>query len=148
MLIASCQSVNNQLGYLGLLDFQIRLGLQHLAHLQAVLLLVALRSWRPDRWSARGIQQAKLDADSVGHLAHDSAQRVHLAHEMPLGDAANGGIARHLRDEIEVKRIQRSLQAHARRSHGGFATGMTRTYHHNIIGFSELLQWKATPQAA
>jgi hypothetical protein len=83
---------------------QVGLGLEHLAHLEAILLLVALRTRRPDSRSARGIQQAELDADCVGDFAHDATQGIDFAHQVSFGDAADGGIARHLRDEIDVER--------------------------------------------
>ena len=128
---------HNQLRHFGLLDVQIGLRLQHLAHLQAVLLLVALRARRPDGRAARGVEQAKLDADRVGDFAHDAAEGVDFADEVSLGDAADGGIAGHLRDEIDVEREERGLQAHARRGHRGFAAGMTGADHNNVVGFGE-----------
>ncbi len=82
---------------------QFGLGLEHLAHLQPILLLVALGARRPHRRAARSIQQAKLDAHGVGDLAHDAAEGVHLAHQVALGNAADGGIARHLRDQVHVE---------------------------------------------
>src|SRR5271157_30261 len=137
---------HDQLRHFGLLDLEVGLRFQYLAHFQPVLLFVALRPGRPNRRAARGIQQSKLDADGVRHLAHDAAQRVHFTHQVSLGDAAHGGIARHLRNEIEVERVQRRLQAHARRGHGGFATGMPGANHHDIVSFRELQQRQTTPQ--
>ena len=72
-----------------LLDAKIRLAFQHLLHPDPVLLLVALRARRPDRRTAAGIQQPELDPDRIGHLAHHAAQRVDLAHQVTLGDAAD-----------------------------------------------------------
>src|SRR5690349_8236220 len=76
-----------------LLDLQIGLRLQHLAHFYPVRLLVALRPWRPDGWPARRVQQTKLDADRIRDLAHDSAQRIDLAHQVTFGDSADRRIA-------------------------------------------------------
>ena len=92
------------------------LRLEHLAHLHAILLLVALRARRPDGGAARGVEQAELDADGVGDLAHDSAERVDFAHQMALGDAADGGVAGHLRDEVEISvksAVRRPMRAAA-----------------------------------
>src|SRR5664280_367129 len=58
---------------LGLLDEEIRLALQDLAHLHAVECLVALRAGGPDGRAARGVEQAELNAAGVGDLAHDAA---------------------------------------------------------------------------
>ena len=125
---------------------EVRLRLEHLAHLDAVLLLVALRSGRPNCWAARSIQQAKLDAHRVSDFAHDAAECIDFADEVPFGNSANGGIARHLRDEVNVKRVERGLQAHASGSHGGLASGMTGADHDNVIGFGELRQTSVSPR--
>ena len=129
---------HNQIRHFRLLDFQIRLRFQHLAHLQAVGLLVALRARRPHRRAARGVQQAELDADRVGDFAHDAAQRVHFADQVSLGNAADGRIAGHLRDEIDVQGVERGLQAHAGRGHGGFASGVSGADHDYIELFGEV----------
>jgi hypothetical protein len=47
-------------------------------------------------------EETELDAAGVGDLAHDAAEGVDLADEMALGDAADGGIAGHLRDQVKV----------------------------------------------
>src|SRR5271170_1271496 len=112
-----------------------------MAHLHAILLLVALSAGRPDGGTARSVKQAELDADGVGDLAHDSAERVDFADEMALGDAADGGVAGHLRDEVEVEREERRAQAHARRSDGGFAAGVSRADYYYFVLFGV---WHAT----
>ena len=120
-----------------LLDLQVGLRLQHLTHLQAVGLLVTLGPRRPHRRTARSVKQTELDADRIGNFAHDPAQRVHFADQVSLGNAAHGGIAGHLGDEIDVKRVQRRLQPHARGRHGGFAPGVSRAHDNHIELFGE-----------
>ncbi len=93
---------------------------------------------RPDGRAARSIQQAELDADRVGDFAHDAAEGVDFADQMSLGDAADGGIAGHLRDQVDVQRVERGLQAHAGRGHGGFASGMSGADHDYVELFGEL----------
>src|SRR6478609_7418209 len=88
--------LHNQLSHFSLLDEQIRLAFQDFPHFQAVLLLVALGARRPHGRTARGIEQAELDPDGVRDFAHDSAQRVHFADQMALGDPAHGRVAGHL----------------------------------------------------
>ena len=127
-LLACCHAASglkNEVDDFGLLDEEIGLRLQHLAHLDAVLLLVALGAGRPDGGAAGGVEQAELDADGVGDFAHDAAEGVDFADEMALGDAADGGIAGHLRDEVEVEREEGGAQAHARGGDGGFAAGVS-----------------------
>ena len=100
-------------------------------------MLVALRARRPDRRAARSIQQAELDADRIGDLAHDAAERVDFAHQVSLGDAADGRIAGHLRDQVDVQRVERGLQAHAGGGHGGLASGMAGADDHYVELFGE-----------
>ena len=90
--------LQNQIRNFRLLDLQVRLRFQHIAHLQPVCLLIALRPRRPYRRTARRIKQTELNPDGVGHFAHDAAQCVHFAHQMTLGNSADRGITRHLRD--------------------------------------------------
>ena len=116
---------------------QAGLGLEHLAHLHAVELLVALGARAPDGGAARGVEQAELDADGVGDLAHDAAQGVDFAHQVALGHAADGRIAAHLRDQVEVHGDERGLQAHARGGHGGFAAGVAGAHHDDIVLFGK-----------
>ncbi len=101
-------------------------------------MLVALCAGRPDGRAARSIQQAELDADRVGDFAHDAAEGVDFADEVSLGDAAHSGIARHLRDQIDVERVEGGLQAHAGRSHRGFASGMAGADYDDVELFGEL----------
>ena len=57
---------------------------EHFAHFDAVELLVALGARTPDGGAARGVEQAELDADGVGDLAHDAAEGIDFAHQMAL----------------------------------------------------------------
>jgi hypothetical protein len=95
--------LHDQVSDFGLLDVEVGLAFQNLAHLQAVLLLVALRARRPYRRPTRGIQKTELDANRVGDLAHYSTQSIDFPDEMAFGNAANRGIAGHLGDEIDVQ---------------------------------------------
>ena len=128
---------DHQVDDFGLADVQAGLSLEHFAHLDAVELLVALRARTPHGRAARCVQQAKLDADRIGDLAHDAAQSVHFAHQVALGHSADGRIAAHLRDEVHVHGDERSLQAHARGGHGRLATGMAGAHHDHIVLFGE-----------
>lgn len=131
---------HNQIRHFRLLDFQIRLRVEHLAHLQPIGLLVALRARRPDRWSARRVQQAKLNSDGVSHFAHDAAQRIDFADQMSLGYATHRWVARHLRDQVDIQRVERRLEAHACGGHRGLASGMAGADNNYVELFGELHQ--------
>ena len=122
--VAGGKLLDEQLGNFRLLDLEITLALENLAHLEAVLLLVALGAGRPHGWTARGIQQTELNAHRVGDLAHDAAQGINLAHQMSFGDSAHGRVAGHLRDQVDVESEQRGAQSHARAGHRRLATGV------------------------
>ena len=122
--IAGGKLFDEQSGNLGLLELEIRLALENLAHLEPVLLLVALRAGRPHGGTARGVEQAELNADGVGDLAHDAAQGIDFAHQVSFGNAADRGIAGHLRDQIHVEREQRGAKPQARRRYRGLAAGV------------------------
>ncbi len=93
---------------------------------------------RPHGRAAGSIQQAELDADRVGDFAHDSAEGVHFADQVSLGDSADGGIARHLGDQVDVQRVESGLQAHAGGGHGGFASGMSGADYDYVELFGEV----------
>ena len=129
---------DDQVGDFGLLDLEIRLRLEDLAHFEAVGLLIALGAGRPDRGAARGIEKAELDADGVGDLAHDAAKGVDFADEVSFGDTADGRVAGHLGDQVDVEGVEGGSKSHARRGHGSFASGVTGAHDNNIELFGEL----------
>ncbi len=120
-----------------LADVQAGLRFEDFAHLHAVELLVALGARAPDGRAARGVEQAELDADGVGHLAHDAAQRVDFADQVALGHAADGRIAAHLRNQVEIHGDERGLEAHARGGHGRLAAGVSGAHYDHIVLFGE-----------
>jgi hypothetical protein len=79
-----------------------------------------------------------LNSYGVCDLAHNAAEGVDFADEMSLGDTAHRRIARHLGNEIDIKRVKRRLQSHARTSHGRLATGMPGSDDDNVELFGEL----------
>ena len=87
---------------------------------------------RPHRRPPARIQQPELDPARIRHLAHHAAQRVHLAHQVSLGDPANRRVAAHLRNQIQVQRKQSRPQPHARRRHRRLAPRVPGPHHHHI----------------
>jgi hypothetical protein len=130
---ASARLFDYQLRYFGLENSQIGLALENFAHLDAVLLLIALRPRRPNRWTPAGVQQPKLDTDRVGYLAHHTAQRVDLAHQMSLCDSTDRGIAGHLGDQVQIHRDHARAQTHSGASARGLAAGMSCAYHDHVV---------------
>ena len=107
-----------------MLDEEVGNGLEFLAHADAVERFVALGAGAPNGGTAGGVEKAKLDATTVGDFAHDAAEGIDLADEMAFGDAADGGVAGHLGDEIEIEGEERGAETHAGRGSRGFTAGM------------------------
>jgi hypothetical protein len=53
----------------------------------------------------------ELDAGRVRHAAHQPAERVHLAHERALADAADRRVARHDADRVDPLRHEQRARA-------------------------------------
>ena len=70
------------------------------------------------------VEHAELDAGSVDGAAHDAAQGVDLADELPLGQAADGRIAAHLGDAIQAAGQQCGPRADPCRGHGRLGAGV------------------------
>ena len=84
-------------------------------------------------------KQAELDADGVGDFAHDAAERVDLPHQVTLGDAADGRVAGHLRDQVEIHGDHRGPEAHAGAGPGGLAPGVAGADHDDVVACRALL---------
>jgi hypothetical protein len=125
--------INDQRRDFRLLNVEVRLAFKNLLHPYAILLLVALRARRPHGRPARRVQQAELNSYRVGDLAHYAAQRVDLAYEVTLRDAADGGIARHLRNQVGIHGDHRGAQAETRAGSRGLAPGVAPAYYHNVV---------------
>src|SRR5207237_8653120 len=89
------------------------------------------------------VDQTKLDANCVGYLSRDAAERVNLADEMSFGDAANSGIARHLRDEFAAERDHSRAQSHARGGDCGLATCVAGTDNDDLEIVAHEENWKS-----
>jgi hypothetical protein len=124
--------LNGKCRHFGLLDPQVGLLLENFAHADSVHLLIHLRARRPNGGAAAGVEKAELDADGVGELAHDATESVDLAHQVAFGDASDGGVARHLRHQVEVHGDQSGAETHAGASARGFAPGVTGADDHDV----------------
>ncbi len=76
---------------------------------------IALGAGPPHGRPAGAVQDLELDAGAVGERPHEPAQGVDLAHELPLGEPADRGIARHAADRRDRRGQQGRAAAEARR---------------------------------
>ena len=87
-----------------------RLGDQPL-HRRAVELAVGLGARALHGRALAAVEDAELDAGGVGGAAHQPVERVDLAHEMALAEAADRRIAGHLADRREALGDERRARA-------------------------------------
>ena len=96
-----------------------------------------MSAWRATRTNGgtfASVEEAELDSGRIDREAHLAAERVDLADEMALADAADRGIAGHLADMIEVEREHQRARAHPSGSERGFDTGMAGANHDDVVG--------------
>src|SRR5262249_53428653 len=107
-----------------LAEGEVRLLFDSALHLDLVELLVGLGARRVHGRALGAVEQAKLNRRGVYDLAHLAAQRVDLADDLALGDAADGGVAAHLGDGVGVHGEQGGAQAEAGGGEGGLGAGV------------------------
>ena len=118
-------ALHDEVPRLPLAQVEVRLGLDGLLHRGAIARAVALRAGRAHRGAPRSVERLHLDGCTIGRAPHLPAERVDLAHEMPLRGAADGRVTGHLRDRVEAHRQQQRSAAHSRGGECRFTTGVT-----------------------
>ena len=79
------------------------------------------------------IEHAELDAGGVDGAAHGAAEGVDFSHDLSFGHAADGRIATHLADGIEIGGQERGLGPHAGRGQGRLGARMPAADDQNIV---------------
>ena len=77
------------------------------------------------RAALAGVEHAAMNRCLVCRAGHNPAERVDLAHQMALADAADRRIARHAADVAAPEGDQRHTGAAARGGRGCFHAGVT-----------------------
>ncbi len=129
-------SLDQDLFNRGLLHEEIFLILNRLFHPKAIVLAVDLGPRRPDGRPFSGIELPELDACFVRRPGHLSAQGVDFLDQMAFGQSADGRIAGHVTDLIDILGDEKGWMAHPGRSQGGLNPGMTSSHHNDIISFA------------
>ena len=114
-------------------DIQILCLIQMPAPLPDKLPSVALGPRTPHSWTFANVQHTELYRGGVSHQSHLAAEGINLAHNLPLGDTADGRIARHLRNLVHVHRHEAGFGTHIGTGAGCFAPRMTTSDDQNII---------------
>ena len=112
---------------------EVRLRLDHRADRRPVQHAVGLAARRAYRGALRSIQRAPLDTGAIRSLAHRATERVDLAHEVALADAANRRVAAHLADRFDAMAEQQRVRTTARRGKRSFGAGVATTDDDDVI---------------
>jgi phosphoribosylamine--glycine ligase len=132
--------LEDDLGNFGLHNPQVWLFLEHFSHADSILAFVHLGARTPDGRTTARVKQPKLDAHSVCHFTHRTAQRINFPDQVPLGDASNRRIARHLGNQVEVHSHHCRFETHPGARSRGFAAGMSGPDDDYFVG--SVTHWK------
>ena len=121
-----------QVDDLRLPQLQVRRLFERVLHDLLIEPPVGLRAQRPDRRALAAVEHPVLDARAVGRAAHLAAQRVELADKVALARAADGWVAGHVADRVEVDGKDRRLQPQPRGGERRLDPGVPRADHGDI----------------
>lgn len=124
----------------GLLQIQVVLQLQDVLHVLLVTSAVCLGPERMDRWAFSPVQHPVLNAAGVRRPAHFAAQCVQLPDQMTLSRAANGGVAGHVANGVQIDGKNDSVHPQPRRRQGRFNSSMPGAYDSYVISASTITQ--------
>ena len=116
---------------------QVGGALEHALAARAIGGLVGLRTAGANSRPFARVQKSKLDSGLVGRQAHLAAEGVDLADQVALADAADGRVAGHLADVIEVEREHQRARAHPGRGERGFDSGMAGADDDDVVVHGE-----------
>ena len=73
-----------------------------------------------------------MNAALIGGQGHGAAHGIDLLDQMALADAADGRVAAHLTERLDVVRQQQSLATHAGAGQGGLGASMATANHDDV----------------
>ncbi len=123
---------DEEVGGLALHQRQVGAGGEFGLHGLAVEAAVGLGAGTLNGGALGAVEEAELDARAVRHAAHDAVEGVHLAHEMALSEATDGGIAGHHAHGGELQRKKGGAGAGAGGRVGSLAAGMAAAHHDDV----------------
>ena len=118
---------------LALRDAQVLGVFQDPLHLGVVAVFVRLGAQRLHCRALALVEHTVLQGGAVGVESHFAAERVDLAHQMPLRRAADGGVAGHKADAVQIQSEDDRIQTRAGKREGGFAPRVTCADDHGVV---------------
>ena len=79
------------------------------------------------------IEHPKLNARGIDCLAHRAAERIDLANDLPLADAADRRIAAHLADRVAIRGEQGRFGSQSGSRQRGFGASMAGANNDHIV---------------
>jgi len=73
-------------------------------------------------WAFRAVQNTKLNATFIGGQGHGATQGVNFFDQVAFANTANGRVAAHLTQGLDVVRQQECFATHARRRQGSLGS--------------------------
>jgi hypothetical protein len=121
-----------KIGNLGLEQRQVRLIFDDGPDRLAIERSISLRPGRPYGGPLACVQRAELDPGAVDRSGHRATERIDFLDEVPLADAADGGIAAHLAERLDALRDQQRARPHPGRRKGSLGAGVTAAHHDDL----------------
>ena len=113
-------------------DLEARLVAQQRLHGAAVELAVGLGAGPAHRRALAPVEHAELDAGAVDDPAHQAVQGVDLAHQVALAQAADGRVAGHRPDGLDLVGEQQGARTQARGRGGRLAARVAAAHHDDV----------------
>ena len=117
---------------------EIRLFADQVPHGQPVQHAVGLGTRAAHGRALADVEDPELDAGTVYGAAHETVQRVDLAHQLALGQPADGRVAGHFPDVFRVMGNQEGAGSHAGRRRRRFTPGVAAPHHDNICNIGNM----------
>jgi hypothetical protein len=127
------RAAGEQVGHQPTAQFQPLLLGQHARHGRVVGVLIGLGAQGLHRGALARVEHADLDERLVDDAAHGSTQRIDLAHQVPLGRAADRGVAGHQRHVLRVHRQHQRARTDACRCQRRLAAGVPRANNDDVV---------------
>jgi len=128
-------ALNQKIGNCSLGEFQVRLSLEQLPYRTSIETSITLGSRRPDGGALGSVEHSELNPSPIGRATHDAAECVHFAHDGTLGNPADGRIARHLANGLEVLGDEQRARAESSGKRRRFCSGVATADHDYIEAF-------------
>jgi hypothetical protein len=125
--------LHNDSGSRCLLEIKILCPFQDRLQPKLISLLVALGSWRTNGWTLGPVKHPELDPCGVGIEAHCATHGIDLANYVPLGQAADRWVARHLANRVQVLGQHQRSASNSGRSQRRFDSGMAAADHRDVV---------------